>query len=109
MFLFSIIYILNKTENAVGYFVLEENVPKDVKEKYWQVWPCVIRHMLRNTKTSCLSYFADLSLYKCTAMVRNYNASQCLISTITIHTNIIIIQVIAISLNIILIFCLFHF
>ena len=35
--------------------------------------------------------------------------SQCSISTITIHTNIIIIQVIAISLNIILIFCLFHF
>ena len=34
---------------------------------------------------------------------------QCSISTITIHTNIIIIQVIAISLNIILIFCLFHF
>ena len=32
MFLFSIVYILNKTENAVGYFVLEENVPKDVKK-----------------------------------------------------------------------------
>ena len=35
--------------------------------------------------------------------------SQCSISTITIHTNIIIIQVIAISLKIILIFYLFHF
>ena len=35
--------------------------------------------------------------------------SQCSISTITIHTNIIIIQVIAISLNMIPIFCLFHF
>ena len=34
---------------------------------------------------------------------------QCSISTITIHTNIIIIQVIAISLNIIIISCLFHF
>ena len=46
---------------SLNIFILEENMRKDVKD-YWQEWPCVIRHMLRYTKTQFLNYFADLSL-----------------------------------------------
>ena len=117
---------------------------------YWQEWPCVIRHMIRNTKIN-VSIILLTYLCKSTVMIRNYNAYlklalfghgghcitianvslqfkryyfnintncnhsqrshifQCSISTVTMPTNIIIIQVFTISLNIILNFCLFHF
>ena len=32
------------------YTILEDNMRNDVKD-FWQEWPCIARHMLRNTKT----------------------------------------------------------
>ena len=40
---------MNLIQVVLNCIILEEIMRKDVKD-YWQEWPCVIRHMLRNTK-----------------------------------------------------------